>query len=273
MKSRKLLTLMSLVMLGLVSFNCYAVINAGFQNQTTRDISLRGSFKGLSISSNFKASYELNPSTPTATLFGPDDLVEKVIYNIDSEGNLSFSFPKDFKIDGERNWTISIIVNGPALESYSASANGKITVLTPVDCKQLKVKTSSNGEIKFNQKVSVTGNTKIDGSSNGEVDFERGLNCNGKTDIDLSSNASLEIETFTATDVEVKLSSAAGLEIENFKGGNISVDCNSSAKAEISGVAEKGSFTATSSSKIDISKLSLKTDAEITTNSEGQIVR
>lgn len=264
MKKEITAKLISVLALFMIVFSAYG--------QATKDISIRGTFKGLSISENFKVSYEQNTSTPSATLFGPEDLLEHVIYSIDKEGVLSFSFDKNFKIAENRVWNISVILNGPALDFYSAQANGKISILTPSTHKNLQVNVSSNGEIKFSQPITITGNLNITCSSDGNLYFERTTNCQGDVEILLSSAGSVIFNSLTAGNVIGNISSASVLTINDLKAENVNIESYSASNVVIKGIADKGEFNAMSASTIDIKNLKINTEPILNSNSASNII-
>lgn len=259
-------------------------------NDITKKVEIKNSFRGVSASSAFDISYTVNNSSPVAVMEGPKELITDAVVEVQN-GLLTFSLKNNVsrRTISKR---ITVTLNGPSLSIYKMSASATITVLSYISNKEnMDIDVSSAGEVTFRKDVTTQGNINISGSSSGEVTF---LNMKAAKDMDvkLSSSASFNGNTVSVSDLTASCSSSAEIEIAllNSKTGNFTsssgadikitkmitpkVRLNSSSAGDIKIESlEASGINAVSSSGGDIKIWTAKSDAANLVTSSGGFVK
>lgn len=196
-----------------VSFTAFSKERVSNVTNTTRNINIDKNFSGIHIYAGIEVNYTQDNKAARALISGPAEIVDKIEWEINSKGILSFKLPSK-KIG--YNGKISIQLNGGFLNDYSASSGGTINVITPVKGKDaLNFAVSSSGNILLSNEVEAIGKEiNIAGASSGEIIFSSSVRSQ-TVNIALSSSSTVKFPVLINSATRYAGSSTGILELGN----------------------------------------------------------
>lgn len=177
----------------------------------TRTLKIDKRFTGLQSYAGIEITYTQDTNPSRAIINGPSEIVNKITWEVDSKGVLSFTLPKQNK--GYKG-KITIQLNGGLLTNYNAISGSTINVTTAVKAKEpLNFAVYSSANIILRKDVEATGeDINIAGASSGEVIFLSSVKCED-VNIALASSSTVKIPTLYSSATRYAGSSTGILEI------------------------------------------------------------
>lgn len=237
--------ILTLLLIGIL--NVYASTPPDSPN-TTREINIEKKFTGLKSHAALEIIYTQNDLPSKALIQGPKDIIDGMTWKVDSNGDLSFQYPKNKKI---KSGKIVIKLNGGPLYNYDVSSSGILKITTPVICnKTLNFVASSAGRIQFLKKVDTSESSlNIVTSSSGQIVFA--VPVNGNTmNLTASSSGMVTVPSLSLNSLNYAGSSTGMLEVGNLKLKNASISLSSGGEANFKDIfSETISISASSGSE------------------------
>lgn len=207
----KILIFIALLNVSLTALSKETVKKESFVRRT---LNINKGFTGLKSSNGIDIIYTQDNKLPVAHINGPSEIVNKMTWEVDSRGVLTFSMPKNIK--GYYKGEITIQLNGRLLKNYEAVSSGMIDVTTPVKIgEKLNFAVSSSGSVILRKEVEASGKEiNIAGASSGNVVFLSSVRCES-INISLASSSTVRIPVLINSLARYAGSSTGILELGN----------------------------------------------------------
>ncbi len=233
---------------------------------TTKVYSITDKYDEIEVNRGVKVMYRVIAGTPSAEVTAPDNVIDYVNVSV-RKGALVITIEDGVQIDGSVNTTV--VVSGPAVEEYSVSSAGQITVESALKVAgKLEADASSAGRIEFVKEVNAK---KVSFEASSASKIVAGTVVSDEGEIEASSAANISIANIKGVNYDVESSSAASISIADCNLDRLEASASSGSKISVSGTADRASLDASSGASVGGENLTVKKGASKSSSSGGRV--